>query len=145
MSDDRENELAKATRERATVTRERTLDATPAEVWATLTDEFLLAQWLAAEVEFDPREGGDARFEFEDGERREAEVDTVEPHERLAWTWQGDGDDTGRVELRLVAAEAGRTRLIVIESCPVSSSATFSPWGPALTSLATMHSNLVCA
>src|SRR5215213_5493314 len=48
----------------AVVVRERTLDATPEEVWETLTDEVLLEQWLAADIELDLREGGSARFEF---------------------------------------------------------------------------------
>lgn len=138
MPEDRDNE-------RSAVTRERTLDASPAEVWATLTDEILLAQWLAAEVEFDAREGGDAHFEFDDGETRDAEVDTVELEERLAWTWRADGEDAGRVELRLEPLEAGGTRLTVIESRPMRSSAPATEWGPMLTSLASMHSSLVCA
>lgn len=143
------------------VRRERTLDASPAEVWETLTDEILLAQWLAADVELDPREGGDARFEFSDGETREASVDTVEPEERLAWTWREGGEATGRVELRLEPAVAGRTRLIVIESRPAASEVNLTTdpvantapvgrsagvsWAPALASLAAMHSGLVCA
>ena len=38
-----------------TVTRSVLLDADPAEVWEALTDESLLAEWLASEVELDPR------------------------------------------------------------------------------------------
>ncbi len=140
MADDSEND-------RQAITRARTLDASPAEVWETLTDEILLARWFATEVEFEPREGGDARFEFPDGETREAEIDVVEPGESLGWTWRGeDGSgETGRVEFRLEPADSGRTRLIVIESRPVSVATDAVRWGPALTSLSAMHSSLVCA
>jgi uncharacterized protein YndB with AHSA1/START domain len=126
--------------EPAAVIRERTLDATPEEVWETLTDEVLLEQWLAAEVELDLREGGSARFEFEDGETYDAEIELVEPDERLAWTWwSAEDDERGRVEFRLEPAIAG-TRLIVVET----RSAGARRWAPSLSALARMHARSVC-
>ena len=126
----------------AVVVRERTLDATPEEVWETLTDEVLLEQWLAADVELDLREGGSARFEFEDGESYDAEIETVEPDERLAWSWWNPDDERrGRVEFRLEPAVAG-TRLIVVET----RAAGVRRLGPSLTALARMHARVaLCA
>jgi uncharacterized protein YndB with AHSA1/START domain len=127
------------TAEPAVVIRERTLDATPEEVWETLTDEVLLEQWLAADVELDLREGGSARFEFEDGEAYDAEIELVEPDERLAWSWWSGDEGRGRVEFRLEPAVAG-TRLIVVET----RSAGIGRWDPALSALAQMHARSVC-
>ncbi len=126
------------------VTRERTLDAAPDEVWETLTDEVLLERWLAADVELELREGGRARFEFEDGETRHGRIERVLPHERLTfWWWAGD-EEAHRVDFRLEPAD-GRTRLVVVETQPAGSAVGPSRWGLALSALASMHAGLVCA
>ncbi len=127
----------------AEVVRERTLDAEPADVWETLTDEVLLAQWLADEVELDLREGGEARFELEDGETRHARIERVDPEERFTFSWwTGDGEPAQRVDFLLEPADGRRTRLVVVET----RTGTGAPaWAPSLTALATMHSALVCA
>ena len=57
-----------------TVTRSVLLAAAPAEVWEALTDESILREWLAAEVEIEPREGGELVCRYEDGEERRGEV-----------------------------------------------------------------------
>lgn len=124
----------------AVVVRERTLDASPDEVWETLTDEVLLEQWLAAEVELDLREGGAARFAWEDGETRDARVELVEPVERLAFSWwAADEAEPQRVEFRLEPA-GWRTRLVVVET-----RANGARWGASLSALGRMHAGLVCA
>ncbi len=128
----------------ASVVRERTLDAPPDEVWETLTDEALLALWLAADVELDLREGGRARFAFDDGEVRDGEVERVEPAQRLSWSWWSDGTDRGHVEFHL-RPEGPGTRLVVIETRISATAPTAAPrWAPALSSLARMHSRSVC-
>lgn len=98
-----------------TVKRSVVLEAAPQEVWEAVTDERLLSEWLAPEVELEPREGGELRCRYEDGEERRGEVELVEEAERLAFRWWRDGDGPSRVEL-LVDAVAGGTRLTVIES-----------------------------
>lgn len=127
-----------------TVTRERTVDATVAEVWETLTDDALLSLWLAEEVELEPVRGGEGRFGFSDGETRDARVEEVEPEERIAWSWWSEGSGTGRVELRVDAVSPGRTRVIVVESRTVPAPAESARWSAAMSALASMHSR-VCA
>jgi uncharacterized protein YndB with AHSA1/START domain len=107
-----------------TVKRSVVLEAAPEEVWEAVTDEALLSEWLAPEVELEPREGGELRCRYEDGEERHGEVELVEEAERLAFRWWRGGDDPSRVEL-LVDAVAGGTRLTVIES-------RLDPGAPAL-------------
>lgn len=98
-----------------TVTRSVLLAAAPAEVWQALTEETTLREWLAAEVEIDPREGGELLCRYEDGEERRGEVELVEEAERLAFHWQRQGGEPSRVEF-LVDAVADGTRLTVIET-----------------------------
>jgi hypothetical protein len=60
-----------------TVTRSVLLDSAPAEVWEALTDETALSEWLAPEVELEPREGGRVLCRYEDGSERRGEVELV--------------------------------------------------------------------
>lgn len=131
----------------AVVVRERTFDAPPEEVWETLTDEVLLEQWLADDVDLDLREGGLARFTWEDGETRDAEIERVEPAERLTWTWWAEGDERGRVEFQLKPAGAG-TRLVVVETRSASPVALgrggLAGRGINLAALARLHAQRPC-
>ena len=98
------------------VTRCVDLDAAPAEVWDALTEQALLAEWLADEVEFEAEPGGEIVCRYADGEERRGEVELVEEAERLAWSWwREDGEGPSRVELVLDAVADG-TRLTVIET-----------------------------
>ncbi len=98
-----------------TVTRSVLLAAAPAEVWEALTEESALREWLAAEVEIEPHEGGELVCRYEDGEERRGEVELVEEAERLAFNWRREGGEPSRVEF-LVDAVAEGTRLTVIET-----------------------------
>jgi uncharacterized protein YndB with AHSA1/START domain len=100
------------------VTREIVFPVPPDEVWEALTDPEQLEEWFANDVEFDPREGGEGVFRWDDGEERHATVVEAAPGERLVLDW----DDEGTVELTLEEVEEG-TRLLVRESTPQFSTA----------------------
>jgi uncharacterized protein YndB with AHSA1/START domain len=100
------------------VTRSVDLDAAPAAVWDALTEDALLAEWLADEVEIEAEPGGAIVCRYADGEERRGEVELVEEAERLAWSWRREGGEPSRVELTL-GAVAGGTRLTVIETVPL--------------------------
>jgi uncharacterized protein YndB with AHSA1/START domain len=120
------------------LTRSVELDAAPAEVWDALTEEALLAEWLADEVEIDAEPGGEIVCRYADGEERRGEVELVEEAERLAWSWRREGGaQPSRVELVLDAV-AERTRLTVIETAPLGTSGPLllaGSWAPALARL----------
>ncbi len=97
------------------VSRSVELDAAPAEVWDALTEESLLAEWLADEVEIETEPGGAIVCRYADGEERRGEVELVEEAERLAWSWRREGGGPSRVELVLDAVADG-TRLTVTET-----------------------------
>ncbi|HSS32497.1 MAG TPA: SRPBCC domain-containing protein [Solirubrobacterales bacterium] len=129
-----------------TVTRSVVLDAAPAEVWEAITDEDLLSEWLAPEVELDPREGGEMVCRFEDGEERRGEIELVVEAERLAFSWWREGGGPSRVEF-LVDAVAEGTRLTVIETGLVPSATPLlaAGWTPALRALRLQLGRLVLA
>jgi uncharacterized protein YndB with AHSA1/START domain len=107
------------------------LEADPAEVWEALTDQDLLSEWLAPEVELDPREGGELVCRFEDGEERRGQVALVEEAERLAFHWRrGEGQESW-VEW-LVDAVADGTRLTVIETAAQAGPLLAAGWAPQL-------------
>jgi uncharacterized protein YndB with AHSA1/START domain len=115
------------------VTRSVDLEAAPAEVWDALTEETLLREWLADEVELEPEPGGEIVCRYADGEERRGEVELVEEAERLAWSWwREDGEGPSRVELVLDAVADTRTRLTVIETPTVFETAPFKAYGPLL-------------
>jgi uncharacterized protein YndB with AHSA1/START domain len=98
-----------------TVERSVLLDAPPHEVWEALTDATLLSEWLADEVELDPREGGELVCRFADGEERRGEIALVEEAERLAFDWHR-AEGPSRVEWIVDAVADDRTRLTVTET-----------------------------
>lgn len=98
-----------------TVSRTVRLDAPPEHVWEAIVDEDALGEWFADEVELDPREGGELRCRYEDGEERRGEVELVEEAERLAFHWRREGGEPSRVEFILDAVADG-TELTVVES-----------------------------
>jgi uncharacterized protein YndB with AHSA1/START domain len=100
------------------VTRSIDLDAAPAAVWDALTEDTLLEEWLADEVEIEAEPGGEIVCRYADGEERRGEVELVEEAERLAWSWRRKGGEPSRVELVLDAV-GDRTRLTVIETAPL--------------------------
>jgi len=114
------------------VERETVVPASPEEVWEALTDGALLEEWLAPEVELDPREGGDVSVRLEDGEERSGTVEEVEEGRRLAFRWEREGVGESYVELT-VDAVAGGSRVVVVETGPALVPA--GGWGPRLTAL----------
>ena len=113
------------------VKRSVELDAAPSEVWDALTEDALLGEWLADEVELEAEPGGEIVCRYADGEERRGEVELVEEAERLAWSWRREGGGPSRVELVLDAV-ADRTRLTVIERAPVLETGDLGTAGPLL-------------
>ena len=97
------------------VERETVLEAPTDEVWEALTDERLLSEWLADDVELEPAAGGSARFRFADGSEREGRVLRVEEERALSFTWTRPGEPETEVDIRLEPLVSGDTRLVVVE------------------------------
>lgn len=109
------------------IERELELPARSEEVWEALTDPERLAGWLADEISFDLRPGGEASFR--DGDRlRRGWVEEVSPPDspaareagggRLTFWWASVDEPATRVELTLEPTPGG-TRLRVVETRPL--------------------------
>ena len=97
------------------IERDIVLDAPADDVWRAISDESMLRDWLAPEVELDPRPGGELLCRDEEGEARSGQVEEVSDGERLAFVWQRTGEQPSRVVLELEVLERG-TRLTVVET-----------------------------
>ncbi|WP_280335661.1 SRPBCC family protein [Nocardia wallacei] len=86
---------------RATIT----LDATPAEVFTSLTDTGRIARWFGWEVELEPRLGGRVVF------GADAEITDFEPGRLLVFA-----DKQGMVTRWELAGSGGKTRLTFVQS-----------------------------
>ena len=87
--------------ERAKVTREVVVEATPEEVWEAIATEDGRERWL------------------EEGGEREVRVVVAEEPTRLVWWWSPEGPhaEPTRVEF-LIRAVSGGTRVLVVETAP---------------------------
>jgi uncharacterized protein YndB with AHSA1/START domain len=101
------------------------LAASPEDVWDVLTS----ADWLADEVSFDLRPGGDASFRTRDEHRSGWVEEASSPSRmpdgsgRLAFWWATGDEPASRVELTLEPARGwdgpDGTRLRIVESRPL--------------------------
>src|SRR5436189_6259634 len=109
------------------VERETLVEASPEEVWEALTDEDRLEEWMAPDVELDPVEGGEIAVRDGD-DQRSGTVQTVDEHERFAFTWSRPGEGESFVEFTIEALPGG-SRVTVVET-PTYSTATSTRAGP---------------
>jgi len=99
----------------ASIERDIVLDAPADDVWRAISDESMLREWLAPEVELDPRPGGELICRDENEEVRLGQVEQVCDGERLEFVWQRPGEQASRVVLEVEVLERG-TRLTVVET-----------------------------
>ena len=90
------------------------VDASPDDVWHTLTDPAELARWLDAEVVLELEPGAVGRVTDADGTVREVLVTQVEPGRVLAWHWWEDGGELSSVEITTLPIDDG-TRVRIVE------------------------------
>ena len=123
------------------VVREIELNADPEDVWEALTDESQLEEWFANDVELDPTPGGRGVFRWDNGETREAIVESVDEGERIVLRF----DDDGVVDLRVVATDGG-SLVEVRESTPSWSTAIeFMGSSVGVRLQSDLHSDSACA
>lgn len=104
--------------ERHVTEREVTLPASREDVWAALTDPARVRTWFGADVEWDLRPGGPARFSSTEGDGVKAGVvEVVIPAETLRYRWwpiEDAAEPASEVTYTLEDAPDG-TRLTVTE------------------------------
>ncbi len=95
------------------IERELWLPASPDDVWEAVIGD----GWLADEVDFELRPGGDASFRTGDT-LKTGWVEEVSVASRLAFWWAEDGEPATRVELTIHEHE-DEVRLRVVETRPL--------------------------
>ncbi len=103
------------------ITRTVDIAATPAAVWAALTEQDLIAQWFGDSAEFDPAPGGVGYFGWSTHGRFRVVVEQIEAPRLLVYRWAREADvdpvpgnsTVVRFELTPIA---GGTRLALVES-----------------------------
>jgi uncharacterized protein YndB with AHSA1/START domain len=114
------------------------MPVTAGRLWEALTDPEQLSGWFGAEVEWDLRPGGHARFHETDGAERHGRVDEVRPERHLRFTWWPVSDPTDASEVSyLLQPTAEGTRLTVHEQrvaqeVAVRDSGAWSAWDARL-------------
>jgi uncharacterized protein YndB with AHSA1/START domain len=69
------------------IRRQIVMPVSPERLWEALTEPGQLAKWFGADVEWDLREGGPARFRRDDGTERAGRVEAVRPGRHLRFRW----------------------------------------------------------
>ena len=103
------------------ITRSIDIAAAPARVWAALTEQDLIAQWMGDSAEFDPVPGGTGFFGWSGHGRFRVVVEQIEAPTLLVYRWARQSDtDPVRGNSTVVRFELspidGGTRLSVLES-----------------------------
>ncbi len=93
---------------------QRRYNATPAEVWAALTEPASLGRWLAPAGRVELHEGGVLELDFPDTKltRMTGTVRAIEPERMLELEWNYPGEPASLVRFELTE-HTGTTRLVV--------------------------------
>jgi uncharacterized protein YndB with AHSA1/START domain len=103
------------------IEKEILIEAPVDVVWRVVTEPDQIKQWFSDEAELDPKEGGNGRLAFLQGQTFYLQIEAFEPPRRFAFRWaHPEGakalpDNSMMVEFTL-EPEAGNTRLRVVES-----------------------------
>jgi uncharacterized protein YndB with AHSA1/START domain len=91
--------------------------ASPQHLWETLTDPASVSTWFGAEVDWDLRPGGPARFVEHDGAVREGQIEEVVDHQQLRFRWwpEDHADHESSEVTYLLAPEGEGTDLTITE------------------------------
>jgi uncharacterized protein YndB with AHSA1/START domain len=124
------------------IQREVVIPVEPDILWRALTDPEEVSGWFGAEVEWELRPGGGARWRNDaDDERRHGVVEEVSEGRALRFVWWPEQDDgsASEVTYQLEPTDAG-TRLVVTEmvtgrryepadhGAQARASSAWSPW-----------------
>lgn len=107
------------------ITLERSYDTDVADLWDALTDQERLPRWFAP-VEGDLSPGG--RFQVEGNAG--GTITDCDPPTSFAATWEFGGD-VSWLAVKLVSESAGRTRLTLVHTAPVTPH--WTEYGPGAT------------
>lgn len=92
------------------------IDATPEEIWQTLTSGEGITRWFAPNASVVPGLNGSVTLSWGPGMEGTAPITAWEPGHRFAWTERADSDLPRIVEFTLTASDGGKTVLRLVQS-----------------------------
>src|SRR5438552_4698343 len=95
------------------ITVERTVPATPKEVYRAFTVPSALGDWLCNAAEVDARKGGRVYFWWDSGYYTAGVFTSVAKDEGLALTWRGPDEPEASEVSVTISQQDGRTRVAV--------------------------------
>jgi uncharacterized protein YndB with AHSA1/START domain len=98
---------------------ERHFDASPDELWATLTDPERIHVWLLAEASFEPRVGGAVNLSWQGSGECSGTVSIFDPPRELEYSW-GEAAGTSIVRFELRPAGVGVMLILEHRELPAS-------------------------
>jgi uncharacterized protein YndB with AHSA1/START domain len=84
-----------AVEQREVIEREVRIDASPETVFEFFVDPEKMTQWKGRRADLDPQPGGIYRVEINDQAVARGEYVTVEPPDRVVFTWGWEGQESG--------------------------------------------------
>jgi uncharacterized protein YndB with AHSA1/START domain len=84
-----------AVEQREVLEREVRIDASPETVFEFFVDPEKMVRWKGRKAELDPRPGGMYRVEISDQAVARGEYVSIEPPDRVVFTWGWEGQESG--------------------------------------------------
>ncbi len=108
-----------------TFSTEIRIDASPEIVFPYFTDPERMARWMGTEHQIDPVPGGALIVKISDDDTGVAEFVTIDPPNRLVFTWGWMGSDlmppgSGRVEVNLIEDDGATLLSFVHRGIPTA-------------------------
>ncbi|MEW9556126.1 SRPBCC domain-containing protein [Nonomuraea sp. NPDC050783] len=113
---------------------ETVVDASPAEVFASLVDGEAVTKWFGFPIEIEPRVGGRFAMGGLDRDPAPAKVLELEPDRRFSLDWGESGVGTWELE-----GTGGRTRLTLVQSGFAAERPPYAGWGGMLAGLSELR------
>lgn len=105
---------------------ERTYTVPPERLWRAIATEEGLAAWLA-DGEFDGREGGSVRFDFNENQTVTGEILVWNPYSELTHTWIINGDIPSTLTYRITETPSGSAMTLTHTKLPAEMAGGYTP------------------
>lgn len=108
------------------ITFERSYAVSPERLWRAIATEEGLAGWLA-DGDFDGREGGAVRFEFNGDQTVTGEILVWDPYSELTHTWNINGEIPSTLTYRIDETDEGCTMTLTHAKLPAEMAGGYTP------------------
>jgi uncharacterized protein YndB with AHSA1/START domain len=108
------------------ITFERSYAVTPERLWRAIATKDGIASWLA-DGDFEEREGGAVRFEFNEDQTVIGEVLVWDPYSELTHTWNINGEVPSTVNYRIEETDTGTKMTLTHTKLPAEMAGGYTP------------------